>query len=161
LASAVLEHYEYVLRLCFVLAKSPQVARDLAQETFVRAAPHLGSVRADAARAYLRATAVNLSRSWLRRRLIEAGAQIRAREISTVWPDSSVEDRDLLWRALAALSPTQRSCVVLRFYEDLTARETAEVLGCSVGAVKKHLSRAMSGLRRALEEVPDEGRVDR
>lgn len=60
---------------------------------------------------------------------------------------AAVDDRDLLWRALAALSPGQRAVIVLRYYEDLSEAQTAVVLGCSVGSVKTQASRALTRLR--------------
>jgi RNA polymerase sigma factor (sigma-70 family) len=48
--------------------------------------------------------------------------------------------------ALRSLSPRQRACVVLRFYEDLPVTEVAARLGCSEGTVKRHLSDAMTRL---------------
>ena len=46
------------------------------------------------------------------------------------------EHRERLRAALLALGPRQRAAVVLRFYEDLSEAETAEILGCAVGTVK-------------------------
>lgn len=59
-----------------------------------------------------------------------------------------VDDRDALRRALATLSPRQRAAVYLRYAEDLPEREVAELLGCSIGAVKTHASRGLEALRR-------------
>jgi len=53
--------------------------------------------------------------------------------------------------ALASLSPRQRACVVMRFYEDQQVAEIAEQLGCSVGAVKRYLNEAMGRLRVRLD----------
>lgn len=55
-----------------------------------------------------------------------------------------------LWVALGGLSARQRAVVVLRYYEGLTEPQTAEVLGCSVGAVKSHASRALRSMRQGL-----------
>jgi RNA polymerase sigma factor (sigma-70 family) len=52
---------------------------------------------------------------------------------------------------LLRLPPKQRACLVLRFYEDLSEKETARVLGTSVGTVKSHTSRALSKMRKELE----------
>ncbi|MCC9312296.1 SigE family RNA polymerase sigma factor [Kitasatospora sp. RB6PN24] len=52
--------------------------------------------------------------------------------------------------ALGTLSPRQRACVVLRFYEDLPVAEVADRLGCSAGTVKRHLSEAVARLGKAL-----------
>lgn len=52
-----------------------------------------------------------------------------------------------LWRAMDALPRRQRAEIVLRYFEDLTERETAEMLDCSVGTVKSQTSKALSKLR--------------
>jgi len=54
---------------------------------------------------------------------------------------------DALWTALAGLPKRQRAMVVLRYYEDLSEAETAQVLGVSVGTVKSTTSRALAKLR--------------
>jgi RNA polymerase sigma factor (sigma-70 family) len=50
-----------------------------------------------------------------------------------------------------ALPPRQRAAVVLRFYEDLSERETADALGCSASAAKSLVARAMRALRARIE----------
>jgi RNA polymerase sigma-70 factor (sigma-E family) len=60
---------------------------------------------------------------------------------------AAIEDKDLLWRALAQLPVGQRAVLVLRYYEDLSEAQTAAVLGCSVGSVKTQASRALSKMR--------------
>jgi RNA polymerase sigma factor (sigma-70 family) len=61
--------------------------------------------------------------------------------------------RDQLLVALQDLPPRQRAVLVLRYYEDLTEVQTAEVLGCSVGTVKSQASRALGKLRLSTEPV--------
>ncbi|MEK8226011.1 sigma factor-like helix-turn-helix DNA-binding protein [Oerskovia sp. M15] len=53
-------------------------------------------------------------------------------------------------KALAGLTPRQRACVVLRYYEDLTVPRIAEELGCAEGTVKRHLSDAMTVMKATL-----------
>lgn len=55
--------------------------------------------------------------------------------------------RDAMWRAVMKLPARQRAMVVLRYYEDLSEAQTAEVLGVSVGTVKSAVSRALGKLR--------------
>jgi RNA polymerase sigma factor (sigma-70 family) len=62
---------------------------------------------------------------------------------------------DEVRRALATLSPKQRACVVLRYYEDLTVHEIADQLGCAEGTVKRHLSDARLRLADQLT-IPEE-----
>jgi RNA polymerase sigma-70 factor (sigma-E family) len=65
-----------------------------------------------------------------------------------------VSNRAMLMRALADLPPRQRACVVLRYFEDLSVEDTAQVLGCSEGTVKSQTSRALGSLRSMFEGSP-------
>jgi RNA polymerase sigma factor (sigma-70 family) len=58
-----------------------------------------------------------------------------------------------VWAHVRSLAPQQRAAVVLRYYEDLSEAQTAEILGCSVGTVKSHTSRAIRSLRATMTEV--------
>ena len=59
-------------------------------------------------------------------------------------------DRHLLWPLVCALPARQRAVIVLRYYEDLTEAQIADVLGCAPGTVKSQSSAAIGALRRAL-----------
>jgi RNA polymerase sigma-70 factor (sigma-E family) len=137
-------------RLAYLLTGDRALAEDLVQEAFVRVVGRFRHLRVpDAFEAYLRRTIVNLHTSSLRRRRLERAYLEReggaARPASAVMPDVGV--REELWRAMLALPARQRAAVVLRFYEDLSERETADALRCSVAAVKSLTARAMETLR--------------
>lgn len=63
-----------------------------------------------------------------------------------------VAERRVVVRALAQLPVRQRQVVVLRFFEDLSVEQTAELLGCSAGTVKSYTSRALARLRCLLAD---------
>jgi RNA polymerase sigma-70 factor (sigma-E family) len=66
---------------------------------------------------------------------------------------SAVADQAALMAALARLPERQRTCVVLRYFEELDVRETAAALRCSEGTVKSQTSRALSALRGMFEDA--------
>jgi RNA polymerase sigma-70 factor (sigma-E family) len=69
-------------------------------------------------------------------------------EVSTV--DGDTERRLLVEAALTAVPPRQRAVLVLRYWNDLSVEETADVLGCSPGTVKSQAARGIDALRRRL-----------
>ena len=62
-------------------------------------------------------------------------------------------ERDEVLEALRSLAPRQRACVVLRYYEDLSVEQTAEILGCSQGTVKSQAARGLETLRQAIDQA--------
>jgi RNA polymerase sigma factor (sigma-70 family) len=73
--------------------------------------------------------------------------------------DAEVADRLVMAQALRMLSPGQRAVLVLRFFEDLSERQTAELLGCSVGTVKSQTARGLAALRRRIGAMEAEDRM--
>ena len=147
-------HYADAVRLAFYLTGSWMVAEDLAQEAFVRLWRRWGGLRDHhAALSYLRATVVNLSRSALRRRLLELRHQ---RPIGEGGYDSDLVTRLEVARALAALPAGKRACVVLRHLVDLSVEETAAVLGISAGSVKSQTHKGLRLLEAALSDRDDQ-----
>jgi RNA polymerase sigma-70 factor (sigma-E family) len=132
------------VRLAVMLTGDPGVAEELVQEAFVRVWRSWDRIRnTEAARAYLRKTLVNPSTSYLRRRTLEVRHRIRRVDDAVqIDPDARID----LLRAVAKLPPRQRACVALRFYEDLSESQTAELLGISVGAVKSQTFKALQRL---------------
>lgn len=154
------EHFRGMTALATLLgADDPE---NLAQEAFVRLHARLGRLRDPAAaRAHLRATVVNLSRSRVRHLSVARRHEEWDREPKA----PSAEDEALdgltgstVMPALAGLSPRHREAVVLRFWLDLSEKKMATAMGVSVGTVKSHLSRGLAALRAAL---PDRGTVPR
>lgn len=68
-------------------------------------------------------------------------------------------DRDEVLSALIQLGPRQRACVVLRYYEDLSVEQTADLLGCSAGTVKSQAARGLETLRHAINQARQIGQT--
>lgn len=86
---------------------------------------------------------------WRREHLSDADEQVAP------LPDTvgSVDDRLLVVQALGALPPSQRACVVLRHYTDLSVEQTADILGIGAGGVKSQTSRGLARLRELLDQT--------
>jgi RNA polymerase sigma-70 factor (sigma-E family) len=141
-------HYEPLLRLAVLLTGSRDNAEDVVQDVFSKALTRIRELPEDQQFPYLRAAVWNTWRNVLRRRAVER----RHRPGPTLADPPAIEDREAVWGAITRLPVRQRACVVLRYYEGLTERETAQVLGCSVGTVKSQTSRAFSHLRKELKD---------
>ena len=99
---------------------------------------------------YVRRTLVNTRTSqWRKRRIDEYACEDMPETDTGAEPDPAEQQaqRDAMWDAVGRLPVRQRAMVVLRYYEDLTEAQTAEVLGVSVGTVKSAVSRALAKLR--------------
>ena len=145
MAQLYAEHAPRAGRLAYLLTADRELAQDLAQEAFARLIIRFPMVRrADAVDAYLRRTVINLARKhW--RRLGRERAYVR-RE-GPVLLHRTIEEPDL--------SERQRAALVLRFFEDLSERQTAEALGCAVGTVKSLVSRGLNSLREEMRDGED------
>jgi len=154
MAALYQEHAPDAARLAYLLTGDRALAEDLVHEAFVRLFGRFRDLRnPDAFRAYLRTTVVNQARSHFRRRRVERAYVEREGRAPDVAP-ADPGGRDELWEALRRLQPRQRAAIVLRYYEDLTEAQTAEILGCAVGTVKSLVSR---GLDRLRTEIPRGG----
>ena len=137
-----------LLRLGHLLTGDPGDAEDLVQSALVRT--YRAWPRVQEPDAFVRRVLVNARNSWwARRRPVEQLlVDVAVREDA-----DRIEQRDTMWRALATLPRRQRAVLVLRYYEDLSEAEIADVLGCSQGTVKSQASKALAKLRRQV--VPD------
>lgn len=150
-----------LLRAAYLLTGDQQLAEDLVQSALARAHRAWGCVHDGNPRAYVRRAMYHLQVSWWRRRRFAETALSSAAEPVAVVDDASmtVASRLDLRRALRCLGVRQRAVVVLRFFEDFSEAETAEVLGCTVGTVKSQTAKALARLRALVPEteVGEEG----
>jgi RNA polymerase sigma-70 factor (sigma-E family) len=135
------------VRLAYLITGDRALAEDIVQDAFVRLAGRLLHLRdPDGLAPYLRQIIVNLTNAHFRRRKVELQyLERQANPEPTLGPD--VAERDAVWALLRALPTRQRMAIVLRFYEDLSVDQTAEVMRCRPGTVKSLVSRGMDKLR--------------
>lgn len=137
-------------RLAYLLTGDLDIADDLAQEAFVRVASRFGHLRDRASFGhYLRRAVVNLVRNHFRRRSIERRyVATHGNRKPAVSEMADVETRHDLWQLLQQLPTRQRIALVLRYYDDLSEQQAADVLGLSVRAVNSLVTRGLDQLRR-------------
>ncbi|MEU7485155.1 SigE family RNA polymerase sigma factor [Streptomyces sp. NPDC042319] len=148
-----------LLRAARSLSANPNDAEDLLQTALAKT--FVAWERIEDHRAldgYVRRALVNTRTSQWRKRKIEEYACDELPEPGLVPSADPAERqvlRDAMWRAVLRLPDRQRAMVVLRYYEDLSEAQTAEVMEVSVGTVKSAVSRALAKLR----EDPDLARA--
>jgi RNA polymerase sigma-70 factor (ECF subfamily) len=148
-------------------------ARDVCQETFLRAFRALGGFKGQAKfSSWLYRITLNLCRDWIRRErrqpIAQAPEGVDIIEMaSETTPSESVEDlvarREIgqaVARAMAELPEEQRTAIILKEYHGLTFQEIADMQNCPLSTVKTRLYQGLSVLRRQLERSNVTARLD-
>jgi RNA polymerase sigma-70 factor (ECF subfamily) len=160
------QHQKRVYRVILLLVKDRDAADTLTQECFLRAYQKISQFRGECKiETWLIRIAVNLVRDhgksrrtsfWRRLVGLEAEhANVADRSTPGHSPERVLLARSELqavWSAVDFLSPQQREVFLLRFVEDLSLAEIAEVLGVRVGSVKAQLFRALGSVRKQMKE---------
>ena len=143
-----------LLRLAVLLTGDRADGEDLLQTALAKAYRSWWRLRDPRrAEAYVRRTLVTSVISWRRRGAARESATDRVPERPVADQSAQVIDREVMRQALRSLSPGQRAVLVLRFFEDLSEWQTAELLGCSVGTVKSQTARGLTKLRRRIGQA--------
>ncbi|GAB3428038.1 SigE family RNA polymerase sigma factor [Flindersiella endophytica] len=155
--------WQALVRTAYLLVGDHGHAEDLVQVALVRTHRNWHRIdRVDAPEVYVRKVLVNLASSHWRRlwRRLEHPSD---RLPDQTAPDATgvTDQRAELWSALRALPPRMRAVLVLRYFEDLSEAQTAELLGCSLGSVKSQASRGLARLRTSYGEGPGNGALSR
>jgi RNA polymerase sigma-70 factor (ECF subfamily) len=177
----VREHQQRIFRVVMALVHDSELASNLTQDCFIRAYESRAAFRGDSSvSTWLIRIAMNLVRDNARNRrqafwkwLFQRPADLEDMEAAAenVRDSRSTPDRQILakeevnavWSAVAELSPQQREVFVLRFSEEMSLEEIAQVLGLKTGTVKAHLSRAVAAVRarvRGTSHAPVEFRKE-
>jgi RNA polymerase sigma-70 factor (sigma-E family) len=149
----VVARRQALLRTAYLLTGSHEDAEDLVQVALLKAVPHWPKI-ADHPEPYIRQVLARESVSrWRRRRWRELTTDdLPEREAQ----GADLDDRATLRAALDRLAPRQRAVVVLRYFEDLTERQTAEALGIRAGTVKSQTRDALARLRTLVPDLDAE-----
>jgi RNA polymerase sigma-70 factor (sigma-E family) len=147
----VADHHRPLLNFAQLVAGDAATGEDLLQIALARAYLNWSKISTSGEHplGYVRRIIVNENaslwrRAWKRRERSTGSVP----EAATLDPTSI----DTTWEMVQALPSRQRAAVALRYYADLSVNETAEIMGCSVGAVKTHTARALQKLRETLAD---------
>jgi RNA polymerase sigma factor (sigma-70 family) len=165
-ASEIFDRYSSrIYNFAYRFLRNSEAAEDATQEVFVKMLKHASQFHGDAKLStWLFSITANWCRDYLRK------ADNKAKEAEDVLytlptpaehaPDRNLErrqDEQMIQRALEALTPEQREAILLSRYQGLSYAEIAQISGCSEGAVKTRVFRAMETLKKALAGDPRGG----
>ncbi len=154
----VAERGDALLRYATLLSGNREDAADLVQDALVKTFGRLrNGFSVESAEAYVRRAILNTHLDGGRRRMRwrrVAPLEYRPDEVES--SAASTDARIDLHAELRRLSPRERACLVLRYYDDLKVDDIAEVLGISSGSVKRYLS---DGLAKMAISLADDGTV--
>ncbi len=138
-----------LLRTAYLLTGQRADAEDLLQTALAKTYLAWDRIRErEALDSYVRRVMVNTQTSrWRRRKVDEYPTETLPERAAGRDAADDIALHDALWEALRGLPTRQRAMLVLRFYEDLSEADTAELLGVSAGTVKSTTSRALAKLR--------------
>lgn len=147
-----------LLRTAYLLVGDEGLAEDLLQTALTKSWFAWKHITGEP-EPYVRRVLVTTSASWWRRRWTRETPTADPPERRSAAGADQPMDRQDLWDAIGRLPRRQRAVVVLRYLEDRTEAETAQLLGCTVGTVKSQCAKALAKLRvdAALASVADEG----
>ncbi len=158
-ASEIYDRYSSrIYNFAFRFLKHSEAAEDATQEVFVKMLKHANQFHGDAK---LSTWLFSITANWCRDYLRKADNKAKEAEDvlvnlpapSELSPDRTLEQREnqqRIQKALTALTPEQREAILLSRYQGLSYAEIAQISGCSEGAVKTRVFRAMETLKKAL-----------
>ncbi len=172
----IADNYERVYNVVYRLTSDAEEAADLTQDTFVNAYRAWDSFRGDSqVYTWLYRIAINLTKNRLERQrrisrteVVSLDAPLDTGDDSEIYadvvdetlaPERLAENRELaqvLAHSVERLRHDYREVIILRDYQGFSYNEMADILGCSLEAVKSRLFRARSVLRERLEEYLNE-----
>jgi RNA polymerase sigma-70 factor (sigma-E family) len=152
----VADHAGQLLRTACLVTGDPHLGEDLLQTALAKAYGSWDKVRrANNSVAYVRRLMINAHLSWVRRltnteQVLETIPETGSGDLQGAHADS-----DELRQALRRLSTRVRTALVLRYFEDLSEADTAQLMGCSRSTVNNHVTRGLAALRVLLSPEAD------
>lgn len=148
------EYSSMLVGICAILLDDRDLAQDVVQETFIRVYKKMDSFRGarpESEKAWLTRIAVNLCRDERRKKWFRFEDRTIPVEMMTLSAPEASDEAQQLYAAVQTLPQKYREVILLRFYQDLTAPEIAEILHQATGTIYHKLTRAQEMLKKRLE----------
>lgn len=161
----------YLMRMC----GNREQAEDFFQETFKRVHEKAHTLRSEHFNSWLFTIATRVAISGLRRgnrlKVVSLNQQFDCNDGGSEPPSEiavadsrhnpaeqaiKAEEVQQVRQAVASLPAKQRAVLILAYYQELSYREVADILGCSIGTVKTHMYRALKALAQRLPDIVGE-----
>lgn len=157
-AELMRRYQDQVFNLAYRMTNSRADAEDLTQETFIRAYRKLRTYNSKYCfRNWIMTVCANLTRNMFGKRMRIMRAEQTHTELRYLHDNKSSVDREALERAMNKLSPVLRVPVVLKYAEDYSYEDIAQILGIGVSAAKMRVKRGRSQLAELLRHDGNQG----
>lgn len=161
------ETCQHMFFLAKSIVKSDEEAMDIIHDSYICVFQKLDNIKnLSGFKSYLRTTVVNRCKNYLSKKkplylsdMTEDGEDFELEDIDGEIPDELLENKDVIEcvrRVVESLPEEQRTCVILRYYDEMSLQEIADTLEVSLGTVKSRLSRASKKMRDEIERLEKE-----
>ncbi len=152
----IIEYGDTVFRMCYLYLKDYHLVEDAAQETFIKAMRHYDSFKRNSSeKTWLTRIAINCCKNMMRMNWFRLGRGQWKEDVQTfdVDPIENVLERNSITKAIQSLEVQDRELIILYYYQELSMKEIAQVIGKSENTTIQRMNRARQKLKKILTEV--------
>lgn len=154
LSKLIAEYGDSILRMCYLYLKDYHLAEDVVQETFIQVYSHYDSFRRQCSvKTWIIQIAINLCKNQMRTKWFSLRRTDEFPVLSCTENYDSMLEHERLITEIGRLKPDYREVILLFYYQELTVKEIASLLGKKESTVKQRLKRARAHLKQVLESV--------
>ncbi|MFA6300963.1 MAG: RNA polymerase sigma factor [Candidatus Paceibacterota bacterium] len=149
-------HADAIFRFCYFKTGDREVAKDLAQDTFIKVFNYLKNSEAQNAKSFIYITAKNTVIDYWRKKKSVVESQLPEGFFESIAEKDNTEnniDYSIFLSLLDKLPPSDRDVIILRFIEDMSSKDMAELLGERENTVLVRISRAKEKLKNLFDKI--------